>query len=325
VLLRYHTTMLTRTSPIAMVRNLVAAQFTVSALYVLAGTVAHYASIWRGFSFASYVPFQVAQAMFVFVGEFILICSLFLVWYRETIVIEGGNVIWHWGVVSRSHRAVALDHVSSVSYRQGLLGRFVGYGTVALLDRAGRVVLAIPHIQDPAQFVNAITHGSVGLASADPALLVASPEHERLERKSTFRWDVRAGKVNKAVERSTLKTIAAFLNTSGGHLMLGVDDTGAAVGMQHDYATLPRADRDGFENHFSNVLAASLGPLAHAHVTLNPFTHEDKECMLVSVMPATSPVYAHFDDGEEFFIRTGNGTVALKVSDAHQYIASRFG
>jgi membrane protein YdbS with pleckstrin-like domain len=316
--------MLIRLSPIAMVRNLAAAQFTVATLYVLAGTVAHYASIWRGLGIASYVPFQVAQAMFVFLGELILIGFIFLVWYRETITVENGSLLWHRGVLSRRHQTIALDRIASVSYRQGVVGRMAGFGTVEIVDRTGAVMLSIDHVADPAQFAHSITHGSVGLAGADPQVLVASPEHERLERKSTFRWDLRAEKVNKTLERSALKTVAAFLNTNGGHLLLGVADDGTAVGMQHDYASLPRADRDGFENHFSNLLSASLGPLARRNITLKPFTHEGKECVLVSVMPSSTPVYASLDDQEEFFIRTGNGTSSLKVSDAHRYIASRF-
>lgn len=317
--------MLTRLSPIAMVRNLVAAQFTVAALYVLAGTVAHYASIWRGLSIASYVPFQVAQAGLVFLGELVLICYIFLMWYRETLVVENGSILWHRGVFMRQHQTIALDRIASASYRQGIVGRLAGFGTVEAIDRTGAIILSIPHVADPAQFANALTHGSVGLVSADPQVLVASPEHERLERKSTFRWDLRAEKVNKVLERSVLKTVAAFLNTNGGHLLLGVADDGSAVGMSHDYTSLPRADRDGFENHFSNILSSALGPLAQRHVTLKPFEHQGKECFLVSVMPASTPVFASIDDQEEFFIRTGNGTSSLRVSDAHRYIASRFG
>jgi hypothetical protein len=51
---------------------------------------------------------------------------------------------------------------------------------------------------------------------------------------------------------------------------------------------------------------------------------EGKECCLVSVSPTRKPVYLKNDNnGEEFYIRTGNGTTALKLSEAHAYIDSR--
>jgi len=157
-----------------------------------------------------------------------------------------------------------------------------------------------------------------------PEELVRSDEHERLERKSTFRWDVRAGTVNKALEKASMKTIAAFMNSQGGHLVLGVGDGGEAVGMEHDYASLPRRDADGFQNHFSNVLSAMIGPSFRQFVRVRQFDHEGKECTLVSVRPADRPAYVKDHENEEFFIRTGNGTTALRISEANAYINSRF-
>ena len=114
------------------------------------------------------------------------------------------------------------------------------------------------------------------------------------------------------------------MNSTGGHLLLGVGDHGEAVGLQHDYATLPRRDADGLQNHFSNVLSAMLSPSLRQYVRLKPFTHDGKECMLVAVSPSDRPAYLREQEHEEFFIRTGNGTTSLRMSEANVYIASRF-
>lgn len=159
----------------------------------------------------------------------------------------------------------------------------------------------------------------------DPLGLIAAPEHERLERKSTFRWDLKTNAVNRSLEKAAMKTVAAFMNSRGGNLLLGVGDHGEAVGLEHDYATLTRRDSDGLQNHFSNVLAATLGPSLRQYVRLRPFAHDGKECMLVSVAPSDRPAYLREQDREEFFIRTGNGTASLRMSEASAYIASRFG
>jgi hypothetical protein len=159
---------------------------------------------------------------------------------------------------------------------------------------------------------------------ADPRELVAMPEHEQLERKSTFRWDLKTNAVNRSLEKAAMKTIAAFMNSKGGNLLLGVGDHGEAVGLEHDYATLPRKDADGLQNHFSNMLSAMLGPSLRHYVKLRLFTHGGKACMLVSVAPAKQPAYVRDQEHEEFFIRTGNGTTPLKMSEAHTYIHEHF-
>lgn len=154
----------------------------------------------------------------------------------------------------------------------------------------------------------------------DPGTLAVQPEHERLERKSTLRWDIAAGKVNKSLERAAMKTVAAFLNTKGGHLVIGVGDDGAAVGLERDCATLARKDTDGLVNHFGNVFNTLIGAHVRHLVQLRTFTYREKPCILVSVGISPRPVYLADEGKEEFFIRTGNSTTSLKLSEAQAYI-----
>jgi len=41
-------------------------------------------------------------------------------------------------------------------------------------------------------------------------------------------------------------------------------------------------------------------------------------------MPANKPAYLKFDSEEEFYIRTGNGTTALRLSEAASYVDYRW-
>ena len=50
--------------------------------------------------------------------------------------------------------------------------------------------------------------------------LIAQGESDRLEFKSTLQWDVRQNQENKKLQYNSLKTIAAFLNTEGGVLII---------------------------------------------------------------------------------------------------------
>ena len=153
---------------------------------------------------------------------------------------------------------------------------------------------------------------------------MASEEHEGLEFKSSFRWDLKANRINKNLEKVVMKTVAAFLNSRGGQLVLGVDDQKNILGVDHDFKTLGRADSDGFENHFSHVFNNMIGAEHRQFVKLTWVKHEDKNCCIVVVMPSVHPVYLRSDENEEFYIRTGNGTTSLKLSEAYGYIKTRF-
>jgi len=75
------------------------------------------------------------------------------------------------------------------------------------------------------------------------------------------RWDIRQKKASKEIEAVVVKTVASFLNSeAGGTLLVGVDDGGAVLGLEHDYETLgKRQNRDGFENFLTTLLLDAYG------------------------------------------------------------------
>lgn len=78
--------------------------------------------------------------------------------------------------------------------------------------------------------------------------LIAAGENQQVEFKSTLRWDLRQFKPNKALEDVIAKTIAGFMNTQGGHLIIGIDDEGSILGLEQDYGTLKNLARTGLSN-----------------------------------------------------------------------------
>jgi predicted HTH transcriptional regulator len=50
----------------------------------------------------------------------------------------------------------------------------------------------------------------------------------------------------KLLEKVIAKTIAAFMNSEGDTLFIGVDDEGYPIGLQNDYGTLKKQDSGGF-------------------------------------------------------------------------------
>src|SRR5206468_507726 len=65
--------------------------------------------------------------------------------------------------------------------------------------------------------------------------LIKRGESKTLEFKSTLRWNLKENRQDdKGVTHAVLKTIAAFLNTEGGDLLIGVADDGLIVGIERD-------------------------------------------------------------------------------------------
>lgn len=147
-------------------------------------------------------------------------------------------------------------------------------------------------------------------------------EHNRLEFKATFRWDAKRNQVNKELEKSVMKTVAAFLNSEGGYLLIGVDDKGQPVGLETDLASLPKPDADGFENHFNNLFNGVIGPEFRRFVRIKFDNTGGKTVCLVNVEPSRKAVYLKTDDSESFYIRTGNATTPLKMSETATYVSS---
>ncbi|WP_231560345.1 helix-turn-helix domain-containing protein [Microbacterium hominis] len=78
----------------------------------------------------------------------------------------------------------------------------------------------------------------------DVAALLEKGESERVEFKETARWNVRDDKKDARMEQVVAKTVAALLNSSGGTLLIGVDDDGRVHGLDRDFATLRTPDAD---------------------------------------------------------------------------------
>ena len=66
--------------------------------------------------------------------------------------------------------------------------------------------------------------------------LIDNDEDYAVEFKSTARWDLRENQPSKAMEDAIVKTVAGFLNTDGGTLLIGIGPDRQVVGLDHDYA-----------------------------------------------------------------------------------------
>jgi hypothetical protein len=157
--------------------------------------------------------------------------------------------------------------------------------------------------------------------------LIAEGESTTLEFKSSLRWGVPEGGVNKALEKVIVKTIAGFLNgKEGGTLLIGVADDGSILGLDGDYGSSPSiADRDGFELHVRKLLSNAMGESIHAFVTVTFHGVNGQDVCQVRIDPSDHPIYVQDEGKSVFFLRTGNATNALPVHEVVKYYATRWG
>lgn len=184
--------------------------------------------------------------------------------------------------------------------------------------------------------INSFLDSLLGSDEADPeadpdkdvSALIASGEHGRLEFKSSLRWDVRQKNVNKALEKVVAKTLAGFLNSGeGGILLVGVADDRKVLGLEPDYTTLRkpgRDDRDAFEQHLVQTVIKYLGEATVAFFTVTFHDINGQDVCQVTVEPSGHPIYLQDNNESTLFVRAGNSTRPLPVHEAVRYVVTRW-
>jgi len=150
--------------------------------------------------------------------------------------------------------------------------------------------------------------------------LVAAGETTRSEFKSTLRVNLHTGDRDKRIEHSCLKTIAAFLNSHGGYLLVGVKDDGESLGIEADGFS----SEDNMNLHLVNIMKDRLGAQHMVHVEPRFESFNDRRVLVVKCRPSNLPVFLKEGNGEQFFIRTGAATSELKPSEVQAYLKQRF-
>lgn len=146
-------------------------------------------------------------------------------------------------------------------------------------------------------------------------------ESQRFEMKETLAVDAKTGARRDELVVSVLKTIAGFLNSEGGLLLIGVNDIGQVTGLKQDYAECGRKkDKDGFEQKLRNLVWSRLQPPPAGKLGMR-FEHIDNEDVcVVEVEPSREIVVL---DGRDIYLRDGNVTRKLEGRQLTRWIRGR--
>lgn len=155
--------------------------------------------------------------------------------------------------------------------------------------------------------------------------LILAGESDSVEFKSTLRYDLRSKEVNKKLEYVIAKTIAAFMNSDGGNLFIGVDDNQNMLGLADDISTLSKPDIDGFELHLIEIIKKFIGAGLISHVKISFPVVEDIRICRIKVSRSSKPVFTQYEGKEDFFVRSGCSSQPLSREDQSAYEKSNWG
>ncbi len=280
---------------------------------------------------ARVVPsFALLMLLILAVVQFIIVAVLFASWYYTSYKVTGQEIVHRRASFGGATTIVKIPLITSIDTHRGPLGRRLDYGDL-IISSANRATVRLRNIPTPAQYVEQIEDlvNQALIVSQMPEKvptveLMASGENNQVEFKSSLLWDYRRATVNKDLYEPVMKSLAAFMNTAGGALLIGVNDDGQPLGIEQDYTGLPKKNADGWENAFNMAFNQLIGAEVRHNIDLDFEEIGDVLVAVALVRPSSIPCYLSFKGKEEFYIRTGNSSLPLTVSKATRYIQTRF-
>ena len=201
--------------------------------------------------------------------------------------------------------------IDPVALRRDDFKRFFNQRFESLLLQAeramGKTVNRRPE-RDESPFVTQDVDVEQGVRS-----LLDDGESAVVEFKSTARRNLRTGASDPEMAWAVIKTIAGFINTHGGTLLIGVDDHGQPFGIELDYPLVKGGNRDGWELWLTATVKNALGTMAATDLPVRFCSIESKTIARIDVRPGAEPVFASRkgEPREVFFARLNNATEEL--------------
>ena len=145
-------------------------------------------------------------------------------------------------------------------------------------------------------------------------------EDNEIEFKSTLRWNLKSERKDGKITFAILKTLAAFLNSSGGTLIVGVADDGEILGLENDRFE----NEDKILLFLTSKIKSNIGTLYLEHISYHLEKINNKSILRIDVTRGNKPCYITDENLEYFFVRTGPSTTNLPLSKVYEYVQNRF-
>jgi hypothetical protein len=149
--------------------------------------------------------------------------------------------------------------------------------------------------------------------------LISKGESKRVEFKESLSLDVKKNTKEKYIEGAVIKTIAGFMNTDGGDLLIGVCDDGTIRGIDEEIDKLYKSD-DRFLLHFKNIFRNNIGESFSPFLEVDIKSEGGKKVLHIACLPSDKEVFVD----SVFYLRSGPSTDTLDGRELIDYVMRRF-
>lgn len=161
--------------------------------------------------------------------------------------------------------------------------------------------------------------------------LLQNGESDCCEFKATLLWNIKAKMSDPEITFSAFKTIAAFLNSKGGILLIGVSNESKILGLIDIGPENGKfLNIDELWCYFSNKIKDHFGADFSLFVNVQVIQINEKEIFKVTCKQCNKPVFLIWkkkgdnEEREYFFVRNGPTTEELSPTQLVNYINERF-
>jgi len=155
--------------------------------------------------------------------------------------------------------------------------------------------------------------------------LIKEPEDKTLEFKEIISQSLDPSITKNTINNKVMKSIAAFLNTEGGNLIVGISEDNKTKkrkihGIEKEIDRFHR-NNDQFLLDFKDVIKQRIGEQFYSFINQQLIEVDQHIVLLVECKMSDKPVYV---DQKDFYLRTTPATDKLEGQKQLDYINSRF-
>ena len=320
-----------RKTPFLFLKWLVAIEFFFAILPFLALTVARVRESYDSSALSQTVSYSLLVAIVLTTLQILIIVGSFTAWYFPVYSVDKQRILYRRSNMFEDRELVNTQSITHIDLKQGPLARRFNYGTLVIHSQDMQEQMLVKDVPNPTHQVRLIEDLVEQEQASLPPLeqkpiqeLIGGGEHQTVEFKSSLMWDYRRQMANKDLYEPVMKNVVAFMNSTGGVVIIGVDDEGQVLGLDADFQVMGKPNADGFENVFNMAFNKMVGVELRRFISVTFPEIEGKQICVISVRPSSHPAYLVFKGKEIFYIRAGNASQPLSVSQATRYIQDHF-
>ncbi len=296
------------------------------ALYILS-FLENYEMLYRRFGADDLLRYDIFLVSAFSSLQLIYISIIFFDWYFSYFEIGQKEIVRKSGLLFRRKQLIRIADITSIETYESPIGRLMKHSTI-ILHQNGNKKTKMRNVSNAEEYLSiikqALRHNPNKNNPRRLSEILSGGENLFTEFKESLRYDKRKMTTNRDLEKAATKTLVAFLNTEGGILVIGANNEGDAVGLKDDFETLPKKNRDGFENHLTQLIKTQIGVHFLRYIDIKFERIESKDICVISVSESHKPAYLKNGADEEFFVRVGNSTHPLSMSEAEEYIKTHW-